>query len=73
MRKNIYNSDSLCYIAGINIVNQLYFNKILKNIFFFLKKRSSHCGVAETNATRNNEVMSSIPGLAPWVKDPTSQ
>ena len=32
------------------------------------KKRSSHCGAAETNPTRNNEVEGSIPGLAQWVK-----
>ena len=31
---------------------------------------SSHRGAAETNLTRNHEVMSSIPGLAQWVKDP---
>ena len=30
---------------------------------------SSHRGAAETNPTRNHEVASSIPGLAPWVKD----
>ena len=27
-------------------------------------------GAAETNLTRNHEVAVSIPGLAPWVKDP---
>ena len=31
---------------------------------------SSHHGVAETNPTRNHEVMVSIPGLAQLVKDP---
>ena len=31
--------------------------------------RSSRCGAAETNPTRNNEIASSIPGLAQWVKD----
>ena len=34
------------------------------------KRRSSHCGVAEKNLTRNREVMGSIPSLAEWVKDP---
>ena len=27
-------------------------------------------GTAETNPTRNHEVVGSIPGLAHWVKDP---
>ena len=31
---------------------------------------SSHRGTAETNPTRNHEVVVSIPGLAQWVKDP---
>ena len=30
---------------------------------------SSHCGAAETNPTRNHEVVGLIPGLAQWVKD----
>ena len=31
--------------------------------------RSSHQGAAETNLTRDHEVVGSIPGLAQWVKD----
>ena len=27
-------------------------------------------GIAETNLTRNRDVVSSIPGLAQWVQDP---
>ena len=30
---------------------------------------SSHCGAAETNLTRNQEVAGSILGLIQWVKD----
>ena len=33
------------------------------------KKKSSHCGAAETNPTGNHEVEDSIPGLTQWVKD----
>ena len=32
--------------------------------------RSSHCGVAEMETTRNHEVEGSIPGLAQWIEDP---
>ena len=32
---------------------------------------SSCCGTAEMNPTRNYEVVSSIRGLAQWVKDST--
>ena len=32
--------------------------------------RSSRCGAAETNPTRNHEVWGLIPSLAQWVKDP---
>ena len=31
--------------------------------------RSSHCGTAEMNSTRNHEVVGLIPSLAQWVKD----
>ena len=36
----------------------------------YIPYRSSHRGAAETNPTRNHEVVGSIPGLAQWVKDP---
>ena len=32
--------------------------------------RTSRCGTAETNLTRNHEVVGSIPDLFQWVKDP---
>ena len=34
-----------------------------------IKPRSSHCGAAETNLTRNHEVVGLIPGLTQRVKD----
>ena len=42
--------------------------EILKNDINALI-RSSHCGTAEMNLTRNYEVAGLIPGLAQWVKD----
>ena len=39
-------------------------------IHFKILLGSSHRGAAETNPTRNHEVVGSIPSLAQWVKDP---
>ena len=57
--------------------NSLYFLlnfsmnlKLLKQGLKKKKKReSSRHGTAETNLTRNHEVVGSIPGLTQWVKD----
>ena len=46
----------------------IYIHFIL-NIITLKKKWSSHRGAAETNPTRNNEVVGLIPGLIQWVKD----
>ena len=40
-------------------------NEWIKKMWY----RSSHCGTAETNPTRNREVADSIPGLAQLVMD----
>ena len=43
----------------------------VKNLTFIkYENRDSHHGTAETNPTRNHEVVGLIPGLAQWVKDP---
>ena len=42
------------------------------NVFFvYTRKFGNSChGAADTNPTRNHEVVGSIPGLTQWVKDP---
>ena len=55
--------------------------KILRNQIILPEKEvlmgqkfwSSRHGAVETNSTRNYEVVSSIPGLIQWVKDPAMQ
>ena len=44
----------------------------LQEKIFYKKKEalSSHSDSAGINLARNHEVVGSIPGLAPWVKDP---
>ena len=47
------------------------FSKLYEYLFKIKQNyRSSHHGTVEANLTRNHEVVGSIPGLAPWVKDP---
>ena len=51
-------------------VYNFYFQLIMFSYTVFLDFKnawSSHCA-AETNPTRNHEVVGLIPGLAPWVK-----
>ena len=51
--------------VGLSEVSAVWEGKIFKSGL-----RSSRCGTAEMNPTRNHEVSGSIPGLAQWVKDP---
>ena len=53
----------------MDIVISLVLKIILLLKVKFNSERSSHCGTAEMNLTRNHELVGSIPGLAQWVKD----
>ena len=59
---NNYNEDLFIKLRHVSIM--VHHTTI--NIYMF---RSSCCGTAETNWTRNHEVVGSIPALAQWVKD----
>ena len=56
-------------VVWLNKINPIsvIVKKILINSIIF---RSSHHGAAETNPTRNDEVVGLIPGLPQWVRDP---
>ena len=60
----------MLWLPTDHLVNVKITNYNGKNKNHFFKKRSSCRGEAETNPTRNDEVVGSIPGLAQWVKDP---
>ena len=56
-----------------NIVLKVHSNNLEKGPLFgsiSIDIRSSLCGAAEMNLTRNHEVAGSIPGLTQWLKDP---
>ena len=59
-------------LSWVPILTHSFEDDLMSN-FIKLKSSdfwSSHHGSAETNPTRNDEVVGSIPGLAQWVKDP---
>ena len=64
-----WQNDTRC---DLNFVLILQREQVSHNLLCLLKDhmRSSHCGAAEINLTRNHEVAGSIPGLAQWVGDP---
>ena len=41
-----------------------------REVITILKKRSSHCGSMVMNPSSIHKDLSSIPGLAQWIKDP---
>ena len=49
--------------AGVG-VNEMLSTGERQDEILFVERWNSHCGTAETNLTRNNEVAGSIPGLA---------
>ena len=57
------------YTSKDDLTPLLYSGKIKKKKKKKSKQRSSRCGAAEMNPTRNHEVAGSIPGLALWVND----
>ena len=70
-----YISEIYNFTFHLLLLSLIFENSIL-NVNFLLHRLplkyllcSSHHGTAETNPTRNHEVVDLIPGLTQWVKD----
>ena len=57
-----------CFLFS-DLVSSVAVNRGVQVSFQNTDFRSSHCGAAEMNPTRNREVAGLIPGLVQWVKD----
>ena len=57
------------YILILKPVNTTRYDKVFVDVTKNLEMGSSHDGAAETNLTRNHELVGLILGLAQWVKD----
>ena len=63
-------TSSVTRETKIKITTRYHLTPVRITIIKKSTHRRSHCGVWETNPTRNHEVAGSIPGLLPqWVKD----
>ena len=61
---------ALLRFYSIRFVSAAPQQELLKRVLRIDSYGNSHCDSVETNPTSNQEVMSSISGLAQWVKDP---
>ena len=64
--------NKLMVTKGENGGGQINQEDGIKHALLHIKQitRRSRCGAAETNPTSNHKVVSLIPGLTQWVKDP---
>ena len=70
-------SDSICLVSMFRTVFLTFGKYRVLDIVCYTSiphikdnNLSSRRGAAETNPTRNHEVVGSVPGLAQWVTDP---